>query len=76
MELLPDDLLNPKQVAEFLDFEERIENSVQRDLIRVEHLRMMMAHEVLNTTDLSSIPAELQDVEINLTRRMWSLTLV
>ncbi|KAF7778669.1 hypothetical protein Agabi119p4_3014 [Agaricus bisporus var. burnettii] len=33
------------QIPEFVTFEDRLENSLQRDLIKIEHLRMRLAHE-------------------------------
>ncbi|KXN86896.1 N-alpha-acetyltransferase 25, NatB auxiliary subunit [Leucoagaricus sp. SymC.cos] len=33
------------QIPEFISFEEQLENSLQRDLVKVEHLKMRLAHE-------------------------------
>ncbi|KAJ7685258.1 actin cytoskeleton organization protein [Mycena polygramma] len=37
------------QIPEFIIFEDRLENSVQRDLIKVEHLRMRLTHEAISS---------------------------
>ncbi|KAF9562547.1 actin cytoskeleton organization protein [Agrocybe pediades] len=39
------------QIPEFIKFEERLENSLQRDTVKVEHLRMRLSHEAI-TSDL------------------------
>ncbi|TFK76275.1 actin cytoskeleton organization protein [Pluteus cervinus] len=39
------------QIPEFIEFEDRLENSLQRDLVKIEHLRMRTTHEVI-TSDL------------------------
>lgn len=33
------------QVADLINFEERLDNSLQRDLVKIEHVRMRVAHE-------------------------------
>ncbi|KIY43365.1 actin cytoskeleton organization protein [Fistulina hepatica ATCC 64428] len=33
------------QIPEFITFEDRLDNSLQRDLVKMEHLRMRLAHE-------------------------------
>ncbi|KZO97767.1 hypothetical protein CALVIDRAFT_60044 [Calocera viscosa TUFC12733] len=57
------------QIPDFLNFEELIENSLQRDLIRIEHLRMTLTHELLNNVEMLGIPQEIQDLELNLQRK-------
>lgn len=37
------------QIPEFATLEDRLENSLQRDLMKMEHVRMRLAHEVINT---------------------------
>ncbi|GBE82163.1 hypothetical protein SCP_0405430 [Sparassis crispa] len=37
------------QIPEFILFEDRLDNSLQRDLIKVEHVRMRLAHEQVNS---------------------------
>lgn len=37
------------QVPEFVLFEDRLDNSLQRDLTKMEHVRMRMVHEQINS---------------------------
>ncbi|KAF9265486.1 actin cytoskeleton organization protein [Marasmius fiardii PR-910] len=37
------------QIPEFIAFEDRLDNSLQRDIIKIEHLRMRMAHEFISS---------------------------
>ncbi|KAF8447742.1 actin cytoskeleton organization protein [Boletus edulis BED1] len=37
------------QIPDFIDFESRLENSLQRDVVKLEHVRMRLTHEPLNT---------------------------
>ncbi|KIJ16949.1 hypothetical protein PAXINDRAFT_168389 [Paxillus involutus ATCC 200175] len=37
------------QIPDFIEFEDRLENSLQRDVIKLEHVRMRLTHEQLNT---------------------------
>ncbi|KAJ7172404.1 actin cytoskeleton organization protein [Mycena filopes] len=37
------------QIPEFIIFEDRLENSLQRDLIKIEHLRMRLTHEAISS---------------------------
>ncbi|KAF5373874.1 hypothetical protein D9758_000631 [Tetrapyrgos nigripes] len=37
------------QIPEFIEFEERLDNSLQRDMTKMEHLRMRIAHEVISS---------------------------
>ncbi|RDB21137.1 N-alpha-acetyltransferase 25, NatB auxiliary subunit [Hypsizygus marmoreus] len=39
------------QIPEFIAFEDRLDNSLQRDIVKVEHLRMRIAHEPI-TSDI------------------------
>lgn len=43
--------LSVSQIPEFIIFEERLENSLQRDIVKIEHLRMRITHEPI-TSDL------------------------
>ncbi|KAJ7774915.1 actin cytoskeleton organization protein [Mycena metata] len=37
------------QIPEFIIFEDRLENSLQRDLVKIEHLRMRLTHEAISS---------------------------
>ncbi|KAL0581537.1 mitochondrial distribution and morphology [Marasmius crinis-equi] len=37
------------QIPEFIKFEDRLDNSLQRDVIKMEHLRMRLAHELVSS---------------------------
>ncbi|KAH9946109.1 N-acetyltransferase B complex non catalytic subunit-domain-containing protein [Epithele typhae] len=37
------------QIPDIITFEERLDNSLQRDLVKMEHVRMRVAHEALNS---------------------------
>ncbi|KAJ6502477.1 actin cytoskeleton organization protein [Mycena sanguinolenta] len=37
------------QIPEFIIFEDRLENSLQRDLVKIEHLRMRLSHEAISS---------------------------
>ncbi|KAL4067946.1 N-acetyltransferase B complex non catalytic subunit-domain-containing protein [Scleroderma yunnanense] len=37
------------QIPEFIEFEDRLENSLQRDVVKLEHVRMRLTHEQLHT---------------------------
>lgn len=37
------------QIPEFIYFEERLENSLQRDMVKIEHLRMRLTHELISS---------------------------
>ena len=39
------------QIPGFIDFEDRLDNSLARDTVKIEHVRMRIAHEQI-TTDL------------------------
>jgi hypothetical protein len=39
------------QIPDFIDFEDRLDNSLARDAMKVEHVRMRITHEQI-TTDL------------------------
>ncbi|KAF9464770.1 N-acetyltransferase B complex non catalytic subunit-domain-containing protein [Collybia nuda] len=39
------------QIPEFIEFEDRLDNSLQRDIVKMEHLRMRLAHEPI-TSDI------------------------
>ncbi|TFY72671.1 hypothetical protein EVG20_g343 [Dentipellis fragilis] len=44
------------QIPDFITFEDRLDNSLQRDLVKIEHVRMRLSHEVINS--------ELADMEL------------
>ena len=44
------------QIPELVVFEERLDNSLQRDLVKIEHVRLRISHE--------PITAELVDMEL------------
>ncbi|EIW60342.1 actin cytoskeleton organization protein [Trametes versicolor FP-101664 SS1] len=44
------------QLPDFIEFEDRLDNSLQRDLVKMEHVRMRIAHEPINS--------ELVDMEL------------
>jgi N-terminal acetyltransferase B complex non-catalytic subunit len=44
------------QIPELVVFEERLDNSLQRDLVKIEHVRLRIAHEQINS--------ELVDMEL------------
>ncbi|KAF8892524.1 actin cytoskeleton organization protein [Infundibulicybe gibba] len=37
------------QIPEFIAFEDRLDNSLQRDIVKMEHLRMRLAHETITS---------------------------
>jgi N-terminal acetyltransferase B complex non-catalytic subunit len=37
------------QIPEFVSFDDRLENSLQRDVVKLEHVRMRMTHEPINS---------------------------
>ncbi|KAJ6596969.1 actin cytoskeleton organization protein [Mycena vulgaris] len=37
------------QIPEFIIFEDRLDNSLQRDIVKIEHLRMRLAHEAISS---------------------------
>jgi N-terminal acetyltransferase B complex non-catalytic subunit len=41
-------ILSP-QIQEFVTFEDRLDNSLQRDLVKAEHVRMRLTHEQINS---------------------------
>nr|VWO98683.1 MAPKK kinase Kpp4 [Ganoderma boninense] len=57
-ELIVRAFINEKysQIPDFIVFEDRLDNSLQRDLIKMEHVRMRVAHEQVNS--------ELVDMEL------------
>ncbi|KAG6810186.1 hypothetical protein H0H92_012950 [Tricholoma furcatifolium] len=40
------------QIPEFINFEDRLENSLQRDIVKLEHLRIRLSHEQQVPTDV------------------------
>lgn len=40
--------LNLHQIPDFIVFEDRLDNSLARDAVKVEHVRMRIAHEQIN----------------------------
>jgi N-terminal acetyltransferase B complex non-catalytic subunit len=49
-------LTNTFQIPELVVFEERLDNSLQRDLVKIEHVRLRISHEPITT--------ELVDMEL------------
>ena len=49
-------ILQCVQIPDFIVFEDRLDNSLQRDLVKMEHVRMRIAHEPINS--------ELVDMEL------------
>lgn len=39
----------PLQIPEFVSFDDKLENSLQRDVVKLEHVRMRMTHEPINS---------------------------
>ena len=37
------------QIPSFIEFEERLDNSLQRDTVKMEHLRMRLTHEPISS---------------------------
>ncbi|KAJ7111542.1 actin cytoskeleton organization protein [Mycena crocata] len=48
------------QIPEFIIFEDRLDNSLQRDIIKIEHLRMRLTHEAISTDILDMELIELK----------------
>jgi len=44
------------QIPEFISFEDQLDNSLQRDTVKIEHLRMRLTHE--------SISSDIIDMEL------------
>lgn len=59
------------QIPDFIEFDESLENSLQRDLMKIEHVRMRVTHEPI-TTDL--VDMELIELKLNFDRCTCSLT--
>ncbi len=53
------------QVEEFITLEDRIEGSIQRDLTKMEHVRMRLTHEAVN---VNLIDTELLEMKFLLER--------
>ena len=47
--ILETDITDLHKIHDFIIFEDRLENSLQRDLIKMEHVRMRIAHEAINS---------------------------
>lgn len=60
------------QIPEFITFEDRLENSLQRDIVKMEHLRMRLAHENV-TSDI--IDMELIELKFIFDRSEFELML-
>lgn len=56
-----------RQIPEFITFEDRLENSLQRDIVKMEHLRMRTTHEII-TSDM--IDMELIELKFIFDRSM------
>ncbi|KZS91044.1 TPR-like protein [Sistotremastrum niveocremeum HHB9708] len=48
------------QIPEFIEFEDRLDSSVQRDLTKIEHVRMRLAHEPATTETIDTELVELK----------------
>ena len=58
------------QISDFVAFEDRLDNSLQRDITKIEHVRMRIAHEQI-TSDL--IDMELIELKFIFDRSMYLL---
>lgn len=58
------------QISDFLTFFDRLEHSIQRDLSKIELIRMRLAHEAI-TTDF--IDVELIELKFNFDRCAYSI---
>lgn len=56
------------QVPNFVEFEERLECSLQRDLTKMEHTRMRLGFEAQAA---ESLVLELQDLQLTIVRGMF-----
>lgn len=45
---MPPDIYS-SQIPEFVSFDDRLENSLQRDVVKLEHVRIRMTHEPINS---------------------------
>lgn len=54
--------LNGPQIPEFVQFEDRVENSLARDVLKVEYVRMRLTHESLVADFLDSELLEMKFV--------------
>lgn len=61
------------QIPEFIVFEDRLDNSFQRDAIKMESLRMRLTHESV-TSDL--IDVELIELKFIFERRLFSFSFI
>ena len=48
------------QVPEFIEFEDRLDSSIQRDLTKMEHVRMRLTHEPANVETIDTELVELK----------------
>lgn len=55
------------QIPHIISFEERLENSLQRDMLKIEHLRMRLTHETI-TSDI--VDMELIELKFIFARRV------
>jgi hypothetical protein len=62
----PNSLISSRQVAEFIEFEDRLDNSLQRDLIKLDHVRMRF---VLEPPTAETAPLELQELDFVLYKK-------
>jgi hypothetical protein len=58
------------QIADFIALEDRLDNSLQRDLVKMEHVRMRLTHEPINT---EIIDMELIELKFIFDRCMYLL---
>ena len=62
-----------RKIPEFIEFEDRLENSLQRDVVKLEHVRMRLTHEQLHT---DIIDMELIELKFIFDRRTLVFTLL
>lgn len=42
-------MLTDAKISDFITFEDRLDNSLQRDVVKIEHVRIRIAHEPINS---------------------------
>ena len=65
--ILETDITDFHKIHDFIIFEDRLENSLQRDLIKMEHVRMRVPHEAINS---ELVDMELIELKFIFDRRM------
>ena len=54
-------------MPDFILFEDRLDNSLQRDLVKIEHTRMRLTHELAQTSEI--VDTELIELKFIFERR-------